>query len=143
MQRRHVVAISVLAQGHDATAFARLAQRARLRNPALGVSGAMLFDGQRCCHWLHGTPEAVDLALAQCAQDPYHEQLKVVLHASLPPTPWDDGWRAGYVDTESIDAWLDACGQDGDAAIAALTKMLAFADLDAPAPAPPAGSSNV
>lgn len=130
-RRQHIVALSALASG-DASAFTRLAQQARQRNSRLGISGAMLFDGQRCCQWLHGDPEVLQSALVASGEEAHFEPPSIVFQASLPSEHFSAEWRTGYVEPDAIDQLLRSCTQDADAAFSALGKLLVDADLDAP-----------
>lgn len=57
--------LSRLALGHDFSCFKAIVTASRQRNPAHGISGALLFDGERFCQLLEG-PEKPVRALGTC-----------------------------------------------------------------------------
>lgn len=100
---------------------------ARERAASGGLTGGLLFDGERFVHLLAGQAQATQRALAQLQGDAAHGQV-VCLHAtaSEPAPAWDD-WRAGYTDPAVLDAVLDASNRG--LALQAFALAMGGADL--------------
>lgn len=51
---------------------------ARVWNPRLGLTGALLFTGERFAQVLEGTASSIDLLMARVRADPRHDEITVV-----------------------------------------------------------------
>jgi hypothetical protein len=60
-----------------------IASRARGATPERGITGLLVFDGQRFCQHLEGPREAVDALMQQIEDDPRHIDIRVVYAAPL------------------------------------------------------------
>ncbi len=78
-----VLYVSQLAPGTPVTAVARIASHARKANAERGLTGLLVFDGQRFCQQLEGTQKNVLSAMARICQDPRHVELNVVHQGTL------------------------------------------------------------
>lgn len=99
----HAIYISRLAPGEDDRAFDAVYQIARAANPSLGVGGALLFDGQRFCQWLHGSSEAVSNLLADIALDRHHVNFRLLYLDAHDFTPAVNRWCSGVVPPLTLD----------------------------------------
>jgi len=138
-EQRHVVYISRLAPGRDCMVFGSICLSARTRNVEWGISGVLLFDGERFLQWLCGPPEKVARLMEAIVADLRHVDLRVLLEAQLPAGAGAAHWRSGFVDADALDAFAALGTADHGALLDALAGLVAQADLDpVPAPQPPA-----
>ena len=126
----HIVYTSQLAPSQDYTAYGPICRIARQRNGPLAVSGVLLFDGQRFCQWLHGEPGATAGLMQAIASDKRHVGLQTCLQALLPSGAFATGWRAGFVDSDRLDQFVQHSAAGADQVLAALGRLLAAADIE-------------
>lgn len=98
----HVVSISRLAPNEDYRAFAAVSRTARARNPELGIGGALLFDGEYFCHWMHGPADAVNRLVTTIALDRRHVDFNVLHYGGSDFTPSHHSWCSGFVPPFSL-----------------------------------------
>lgn len=106
---QHFVYTSRLAPGEGAATVASILEVSRTRNRERGLSGILVFDGERFAQWLEGPPDQVLALAARLEVDPRHVEMRV-LHASVRAATerLASMWRAGYADPSDIDAIEDA-----------------------------------
>lgn len=123
---QHFVYTSRLAPGHGATTVASILEVSRTRNRERGLSGVLVFDGERFAQWLEGPPEQVLALAARLEVDPRHVEMRV-LHTGIRAAAdrLSLTWRAGYAEP----ADLDALEQSGDAALACFLALAPNFDL--------------
>ena len=78
-----VLYTSQLAPGTPVTAVARIAGHARKANAERGLTGLLVFDGQRFCQQLEGSQKNVLSAMARISQDARHVEVSVVHQGQL------------------------------------------------------------
>ena len=78
-----VLYTSQLAPGTPVTDVARIASHARQANAQRGLTGLLVFDGQRFCQQLEGTQKSVLSVMARIWQDTRHVELNVVHQGTL------------------------------------------------------------
>jgi hypothetical protein len=102
---QHFVYTSRLAPGEGATTVASILEVSRARNRERGLSGILVFDGERFAQWLEGPPDQVLALAARLEVDPRHVEMRV-LHAGVRAATerLAKVWRAGYADPSDIDA---------------------------------------
>ncbi len=89
----------------------QLLTRARTRNEALGVTGALLHYGGRFVQVLEGEPEAVEACFRRIQDDSRHAQVKR-LHAGAIAAPRFVQWSMRYIGASStpdrtVESFLD------------------------------------
>jgi Sensors of blue-light using FAD len=126
----HILYLSQLAEGMDYTVYTQVVQTSRRRNPALGVSGVLLFDGHRFCQWLHGLADTVDRLMATIAMDRRHTGVRLLHHGLHPRTALPTGWRAGFVDPNALDRLADAAPAHHADVMHTLARLILIADLE-------------
>ena len=126
----HIVYTSQLAPGEDYTAYGRICRVARQRNGPLALSGVLLFDGQRFCQWLHGEPTATAALMLSIASDKRHVGVQIRLQTLLPRDAFAAGWRAGFVDSDTLEQFVQHPATGTDQVLAALGRLLAAADVE-------------
>ncbi len=66
---------SLATRPRDAAGFHDIARAAARRNPPMGVTGALLFDGEAFLHLIEGPAPAVRDLFRVCAADPRHHAI--------------------------------------------------------------------
>ena len=132
----HVVYISRLAPLRNSTVFGSICLLARARNIDWGISGVLLFDGERFLQWLCGPPARVSRLMRAIVADERHTDVRVLLETTLPATASAQLWRAGFVDADALDDFMTVDMADHGALLDGLARLVANADLE-PMPASP------
>ncbi|WP_157270829.1 BLUF domain-containing protein [Azohydromonas aeria] len=97
---------SRLAPGQPATVVGALLTQARERNRQLGLSGALLFDGEHFLQLLEGPAEVVDALARRIEADPRHTEVQVLLHGADAQAPLFQRWWGGWADADAVQAFL-------------------------------------
>lgn len=124
----HVIYISRLAPDEDYRAFGAVCRTARAMNPKLGVGGALLFDGERFCQWLHGSADAVSRLLTNIALDRRHVDFKLLHLGGSDFTPPNRSWCSGFVPPFALDV-MDSENIGATGALPMFMNVLAEADV--------------
>lgn len=125
-----VLYLSQLAPGVGVGVVKDIFQVSRARNPVLGVTGVLLFDGERFCQLLEGPTATLDPLLAQIERDARHRQVRV-LHRGVRDAVPMRGWRTGYCGSvDDLDAFDGETPLDGPPAVTALQDLARGLDLD-------------
>ena len=133
-QSLHIVYTSRLAPDADYSVYAEICRVSRLRNAATGVSGVLLFDGQRFCQWLHGEPRTAGALMRSIELDPRHVGVKTPLHTLMPVDAFAVAWRAGFVDSEALEHFDSIDFRSTEQVLAAVGRLLASADIEPEVP---------
>lgn len=78
-----VLYVSTLAPGQPVGIVASIAARARMSNIRDGITGLLVFDGQRFCQQLEGPRESLEPLLERIRSDPRHTRMEVLHEAAL------------------------------------------------------------
>lgn len=108
-----VLYTSRLAPDVNISQVASIARRSRQRNEERGISGTLLFDGQRFCHYFEGAPDAVRALAARIAQDPRHTGFTVRHEGPFAGARLFARWALGYSlvqDAQALDVFDAAFG---------------------------------
>lgn len=97
---------SRLAPGQPATVVGALLTLARERNRQLGLSGALLFDGEHFLQLLEGPADVVDALARRIEADPRHTDVQVLLHGADAHSPLFQRWWGGWADGDAVQAFL-------------------------------------
>lgn len=104
-------------------------QTSRQRNAALGLTGAVIFDGERFCELMEGPLHDISAVYRDIEADPRHTDLRV-LHLSSTDSPRrQTQWRSGYCDASVLDLFCGAHGPRGESAVTAFLDLLPGCDL--------------
>jgi hypothetical protein len=110
-------------------AVPRWLRQARPLVARIGVTGGLVFDGERWLQLLEGEAAAIDTLLGAMATHPaLGEQRLLHAGAGTPPVALCQGWSIGYVEPEALSQLHDQVVLDGAAALQALAAMLVGAD---------------
>ncbi len=113
-----VLYVSTLAPEQPLSVVAEIAGRARHVNAELGVTGLLIFDGQRFCQQLEGPQKAVLKLIERIRSDPRHTNVEVLHHGPLTGRRFQQ-FSLAFSTVEDEDALARMERLDGDAALAA------------------------
>ena len=133
-QSLHIVYTSRLAPDADFSVYAEICRVSRMRNAATGVSGVLLFDGQRFCQWLHGEPLVAGALMRSIELDTRHVGVKTQLHTLMPVDAFAVAWRAGFVESEALEHFDSIDFRSIEQVLAAVGGLLAAADIEPEVP---------
>ncbi len=122
--------VSRLAPGCTWEVVKEVVATARFNNPSHGITGALLFDGERFCQLIEGTQTNVRELQANIARDARHTEMQVLLEAESTATPTTHRWASGYCDTHELEVFGGANALRGQPALVAFLALLARADLE-------------
>lgn len=104
-------------------------QTSRQRNATLGLTGAVVFDGERFCELLEGPVLDISAVYRDIQADPRHCGQRVLHMSSMTLPRRQKQWRSGYCDAVALDPLFDETGLQGEAALAAFLELLPSCDL--------------
>ena len=113
------------------SAFTQLGLEAARLNALDGITGLLVFNGQRFCQTVEGSPAAIDNLLTRLAADPRHCSLQIVEDMCVPNRRFRS-WDMQFV---SIPADRDAALQvarerlDSEVDVAARQKIYEVVEL--------------
>jgi hypothetical protein len=103
---------------------AQIWQSSRERNQRLGLTGVMVFDGERFCEMLEGDADELETVCRDVAFDTRHVGMRL-LYAAIAPVPRRlSEWRCGYCEAPELACFSDSDGLEGEPAIAAFLSVL-------------------
>ena len=120
---------SLLSPGCPASCVADIVRHARENNARLGLTGLLVFDGQRFCQYLEGPGDALRQMLERIRADTRHIQF--VLHQHGPSTErraFQD-WSIAYAqidDATALEEIAALAGPEAQARLGALLPMLDY-----------------
>jgi hypothetical protein len=103
---------------------------ARRNNPAHGITGALLFDGERFCQLIEGDEPAVRALMDNIARDTRHTDVKLLFAGRSPGGPTTQRWVSGYCDTHELQAFDSAPGLAQGVAFDRFASLLRGADVE-------------
>ena len=127
-----ILYVSQLAQGVDFGVVKDIARTSRAHNPVRGITGALLFDGERFCQLLEGSESEVVSLMLRIERDARHVAIRR-LHSGGASAHAMRSWRSGYCESaHDLDAFDDAHGPAGNGAgaIKAFVALARTADLE-------------
>ena len=101
---RRFLYVSDLAPAMPSTVVGQILRQSRERNHRLGLSGALLFDGERFCQLLEGDPQTAQSLMRRIAQDARHCNVQLLLDRLEEAPRLLTQWRCGYADHDAFDA---------------------------------------
>ncbi len=119
-----VLYTSQLAPDTPVSAVARIASHARKANAERGLTGLLVFDGQRFCQQLEGTQKHVLSVMARISQDPRHVELNMLHQGTLKARRFS-GFALAFSEVEKGDLLLQLEQLDGGAALQAFEALCA------------------
>ena len=123
--------VSDLSPGTRATEVSRIVGASRRRNAGDGITGLLVFDGDRFCQYVEGPPAAVAALSDRLDQDVRHTRMEVLLEGPFAGPRRFSDWRLGYVDVVDADELGAMRGLSGDEAMRAFERLLPRLDVEA------------
>ena len=121
--------VSHLAADCDFSVVKEIVEVARRSNPALGITGALLFDGERFCQLLEGGEAEVRGLMDRIAADARHTRVRVLHAAQTSAGLVMHHWASGYCDAHELDV-IDAAAPDVELSLMGeFTAVLNRADI--------------
>jgi len=102
----------------------------RRTNPARGITGALLFDGEHFGQLLEGPEPDVTALMQRIETDPRHHQVTLLFSGPADAARRMRAWCSGYCDVHQLEALAADPSRRGPAALAAFRSMLAGADVE-------------
>ena len=85
------------------------------RNPALGITGALVHDRGRFLQVLEGERAALDLLVESLTNDARHREMKLLVRAPIKERTFS-GWSMATYDTEALGAAARSPAEESDLA---------------------------
>ena len=114
-----VLYVSTIAPDQPLSVVAEIAGRARVVNAELGITGLLIFDGQRFCQQLEGPQKAVLKLIERIRNDPRHINVEVLHHGPLAGRRFQH-FSLAFSAVEDVDALARMERLDGEAAVSAV-----------------------
>lgn len=125
-----ILYISQLAHDMDFSVVKDIVRASRSHNPTRGITGALLFDGERFCQLLEGSESEAAALMQRIEHDARHAAVRR-LHAGLAGRRALRVWRSGYCKSASdLDVFHGAGGLAGPDALQAFVTLIQTADLE-------------
>ncbi len=130
MSIRYIVYVSRLADPEGPGAVANIIRKARANNTARGITGALIYDGERFCQYLEGEPDAIERTFAAIERDPRHDGICVLASGEAVASRYGK-WSMAYAYAATAEL-IDSIGKPHVAAVPdAFQAVLARCDTDA------------
>lgn len=127
----HCLYLSRLSPGVEFDVVKDIARSARAHNPPRGITGALLFDGERFCQLLEGPAAEVRDLMARIEADPRHTALVTLHDGPRRGARMLHAWRSGYCESSSdLDVFTGDAALVGAAAVRAFVALAQAADLE-------------
>ena len=125
-----VLYLSRLAPDCGYDVFASVCHRARRRNPGMGVSTILLFDGFRFCQLLTGPEAAVKALVGRIALDHRHIDMQWLLAQAMPAVDGPASWASGFTEPHVLDVFESPQSTSAKDILTLFAAIVAEADLD-------------
>lgn len=123
----HCLMASQLRGSSDASVYAAVVKGARRRNDALGITGALIFDGERFCQFIEGATVALKSLFSRIERDERHVELRVLLEGTGPRL--FSTWCSGYCDPGDLDPFMGPEALEGAVALQQFMTLTQRCDL--------------
>jgi hypothetical protein len=123
-----LIYVSTLAEEASINAVPDITRQARVHNPVLGITGLLVFDGQRFCQQIEGPLRAVVELFERISHDLRHTSVSLLHQGTIGERRFRH-FNVGYPTLDDGQT-LDDIGQlDGLAAINAFRTLMASVDM--------------
>jgi len=125
-----ILYLSQLADGINFSVVKDIVQASRTHNPARGITGALLFDGERFCQLIEGSEREVASLMRRIERDGRHIAIRSLHSGPASRRAWPS-WRSGYCESASdLDPFDGTHGVAGAGAVRAFIALAQAADLE-------------
>jgi hypothetical protein len=119
-----LVYTSFLSPMADIRSVAEMVRKARARNRDHGLTGLLVFDGERFCHHIEGDREAVLQLAARIAEDKRHERVTILHQDFAGPTRRFSDWHLAYALDSRGEVMESLCKARGPEVVALLQRRI-------------------
>ena len=121
---------SHIAPDADIACVADIVKTARSFNKTQGITGILMFDGQRFCQYIEGPQPALQQLIDNIAKDPRHVDFTPLHQANCEPERRFSNWAMAYVLVDDEDEPLQTLdGVSGSTAIEKLQTLIPMLDM--------------
>jgi hypothetical protein len=125
-----ILYLSQLDRDAGFTVVKDIVRASRAHNRSRGITGALLFDGERFCQLLEGGEGDLDLLMQRIERDVRHGAIRI-LHRGAAGARALRSWRSGYCESANdLDPFDGDNGLAGPAAVQRFVTLAHAADLD-------------
>lgn len=125
-----ILYISRLAPECDFVVVKAVVTVSRVYNVEHGITGALLFDGERFGALLEGAEAEVQALMSRIASDPRHTDVRVLCAGQSVNGRAMKRWASGYCDACAFESFACETGLHDHPALDAFFSVLGGADLD-------------
>jgi len=105
-------------------AVAQIWRSSRERNERMGLTGAMVFDGERFCEFLEGDADVLAGVCRDIEFDTRHVGMRILYAAPVAVPRRLVDWRSGYCDGGDLETFSGPQGLEGEPALMAFLGLL-------------------
>lgn len=121
---------SQIAPDADIACVADIVKTARSFNKTQGITGILVFDGQRFCQYVEGPQPALQQLIDNIAKDPRHVDFTPLHQSSSESVRRFSNWAMAYVLVDDEDEPLEALSvAQGATAIEKLQTLIPMLDI--------------
>ena len=125
-----ILYLSQLAEGSDFGVVKDIVRGSRTHNHSRGITGALLFDGERFCQLLEGSESELSALMQRIESDARHAAIRT-LHKGQAGARALRSWRSGYCESANdLDAFEGERGLVGPGAVQRFVALAKAADLE-------------
>lgn len=115
---------SILSPMSDIRNVATIVRRARIYNRDHGLTGLLVFDGERFCQHIEGDRDAVLLLADRIAADKRHQQFTILHQDFAGPDRRFSDWHLAYALDSRGDVLESLCKARGPEVVACLQREI-------------------
>ena len=130
MDVRYLVYTSRLVDPAGPAAVPSIIRNARLNNATTGITGALMFDGERFCQYIEGLPHQIGRTYAAIERDRRHDSLALLASGESSSRRFAR-WSMAYVYAVTPELIESIAGLAGPEVADAFERALAQCDLEA------------
>lgn len=119
---------STLAAQQPISVVGDIVKAAREKNARLGLTGVLIFDGQRFCQYLEGNAAAISDMLQNICLDPRHTDVIVQFHGPQEGPRHFQDWAIAYAELEEPIALDELMSFEGEEALLLFHQLLPSLD---------------
>lgn len=125
-----LLTLSRLAPQASFSVVNEIASVSRRSNPAHGITGALLFDGEYFAQLLEGPEAEVTELMHKIAADPRHDTVTLLYGGATDLPRLTQTWRSGYCESQQLGAFAADETLRGPLALAVFASILQGADVE-------------
>ena len=120
---------SQLAPGADATCIAGIVKAARTFNRSVGITGMLVFDGERFFQYIEGPAEQLKLLVESISKDERHVNFTPMFSQTSVSERRFANWSMAYVLCDDAEPLGEIARLEGSTALIKLQELLPLLDF--------------